>query len=160
MLEWFRRKFFAAANPPSKRIPVIARNDVDNFPAPAAAPSKQKLVSVALPAKRDSGFTRSALNVPGPFYSCGDCLACGLPECEAPDLLAPLDEDNRTTYFVKQPETAEEIERACRAILVCCINDLRYGGQDRNIIERLGNDPRRSDFIIRDGEVVRATTSG
>jgi hypothetical protein len=86
-------------------------------------------------------------------------LACGLPEGEAPELLAPLEGDNYTTYFVKQPESAEEVEHACMAIRVCCVEDLRYGGQDRVIIERLGNDPRVSDFVIRDGQIVPASAA-
>jgi len=97
---------------------------------------------------------RCELNVPGPFYTSENCLACGLPESEAPELLAPLEGDNATTYFVKQPETAEEVEHACEAIRICCVNALRYGGRDRAIIERLGNDPLVCDFVIRDGEVV------
>ena len=103
--------------------------------------------------------TRSPLNVPGPFYTCGNCLACGLPEGEAPELLAPLEGDNCTTYFVKQPETAEEVEHACMAMRVCCVDDLRYGGQDRAIIKRLGNDSRVCDFVIRGGEVVPAASA-
>jgi hypothetical protein len=86
-------------------------------------------------------------NVEGPFYTtgtrgkdgtwCGDCLACELPEGEAPDLLAPLRDGNLDTYFVKQPETPEEIERACSALRVCCTDALRYGGKDPRIIQRL-----------------------
>lgn len=55
-------------------------------------------------------------NVAGDFYTTGDCMACDAPEAEARDLLAPLENDNWDTYFVRQPETAEEIERACRAL--------------------------------------------
>lgn len=97
---------------------------------------------------------RCPLNAPGPFYTMGECLACEAPETEAPDLLAPLTEGNYTTYFVKQPITPEEIERACSAIKVCCVMDLRYGGTDRVIIERLGNDEMASDYVIRDGQLV------
>ncbi len=97
---------------------------------------------------------RCPLNAPGPFYTAGECLACDAPETEAPDLLAPLAGGNSTTYFVRQPETPEEVERACNAIRVCCVTDLRYGGEERAIIERLGNDPTVCDFVIRDGEIV------
>ncbi len=97
---------------------------------------------------------RCPLNAPGPFYTMGECLACDAPEAEAPDLLAPLTGGNLTTHFVRQPETPEEVERACKAILVCCVMDLRYGGTDRAIIERLGNDPLTCDFVLRDGGVV------
>jgi hypothetical protein len=94
------------------------------------------------------------LNAPGPFYTMETCLACGAPEAEAPELLAPLTGGNCTTYFVRQPVTPAEIERACNAIRVCCVMDLRYGGTDRAIIEQLGNDPLTCDYIIRDGQLV------
>lgn len=82
---------------------------------------------------------RFSKNVPGPFYTTGECMSCGTPEGEAPDLLAPLSDENSDTYFVKQPSTAEEVERACRAVEVCCVDAVRYGGDDPNIILRLGN---------------------
>jgi len=87
-------------------------------------------------------------NVPGPFYTTGECLSCGAPEDMAPDLLAQLDDENYETYFVKQPTTPEEIERACRAIEVCCVDALRYSGNDPSIIERLGNNPNCCDCLL------------
>jgi len=89
-------------------------------------------------------------NAPGPFYTNGDCLAC-----EAPDLLAPLGDDNLDTYFVRQPATPEEVERACRALEVCCVAALRYGGADPEIIRRLGNDPLYCDHLLPGGPVPR-----
>ena len=88
---------------------------------------------------------RFTKNAPGPFYTTGDCMACGTPEWEAPDLLAPLDDENPYTYFVKQPITPEEIERACQAIEVCCTKSLRYGGDAPSIIERLKDNPQCCD---------------
>jgi uncharacterized protein (TIGR02996 family) len=93
---------------------------------------------------------RCSLNVVGPFYTCGDCLFCGAPEAEALDLLAELDLGNNTTYFVRQPRTTAEIERACQAAMVCCVADLRYGGTDPKIIKRLGNDPLYCDYFLAD----------
>jgi uncharacterized protein (TIGR02996 family) len=93
---------------------------------------------------------RCPLNVVGPFYTCGGCLACEAPEHEAPDLLAELGPGNSTTYFVRQPRTAAEIERACQAALVCCVADVRYGGTDPKIITRLGNDPLYCDHLLVD----------
>jgi hypothetical protein len=92
-------------------------------------------------------------NVPGPFYTTGtkemgDCLSCDLPEGEAPDLLAELNDSNLDTYFVKQPETPDEIQRACSAIRVCCVAALRYGGKDAEIIKNLGNRPEHSDYFV------------
>jgi hypothetical protein len=87
------------------------------------------------PAER---FRRDPRNAPGPFYAIEKlCLSCGLPESEAPDLLAELKETNGDTYFVKQPSTPEEVERACCAIEVCCVEALRYGGNDPAILQRL-----------------------
>jgi hypothetical protein len=40
---------------------------------------------------------------------------------EAGDLLASLENGNYETYFIKQPETAEEIERTCCAPEVCYV---------------------------------------
>lgn len=80
---------------------------------------------------------RCSLNVAGAFYTCGNCLACGLPEEKAPDLLAPLTDGNCITYFKRQPRSADEVERACQAIATCCLSDLRYGGTDPAIIRRL-----------------------
>ena len=94
-------------------------------------------------------------NVPGPFYTTGDCLACDAPEQEAPDLLAPLTGDNLDTYFVRQPTTPDEIERACRALEVCCLVALRYGGTDPKIIRRLGNEPDYCDRLLPGGPFPR-----
>lgn len=94
-------------------------------------------------------------NVPGPFYTTGDCLACAAPEWEAPELLAPLEGGNYDTYFVRQPSTPEEVEKACRALEVCCVAALRYGGADPTIIRRLGNDPLYCDHLLPGGPVPR-----
>lgn len=94
-------------------------------------------------------------NVPGPFYTTGDCLACDAPETEAPELLARLDDENCDTYFVRQPTTLAEIERACRALEVCCVAALRYDGTDPKIIRRLGNDPEYCDHLLPGGPVPR-----
>jgi hypothetical protein len=92
-------------------------------------------------------------NVPGDFYTDGDCLHCGVPEAEAPALLASLTEDNHTTYFVRQPVTPAEVELACRAIEVCCMASLRYGGHDPKIIRRLGNNAMNCDNLLPGGSI-------
>ena len=102
-------------------------------------------------------------NVSGPFYTlgsaeAGDCLFCGTPEDAAPSLLHELDDDDYNTYFVRQPDTPEEVEAACSAIESCCVSALRYCGTDPEIIRRLGNSPEFSDFVLdRDGELILAT---
>ena len=112
-------------------------------------------------------------NVAGPFYTTGspcvggspfdgmlaDCLQCEAPENEAPDLLHKLDDIDLNTYFTSQPSTLDEVERACNAIRVCCVCALRYGGQDRDIIRKLGNSPEHSDFIIDTESELRLTVN-
>jgi hypothetical protein len=51
-------------------------------------------------------YSRLPKNVPGPFYTTGECLACEMPEKEAPTLLAPLDDQNSDSYFTTQPAFA------------------------------------------------------
>lgn len=66
----------------------------------------------------------------------------------APDFLAPLDDENNDTYFIKQPTTPEEVERACQAIEVCSVDALLYSGNDPLILERLGNNPNCCDSLL------------
>jgi hypothetical protein len=37
-------------------------------------------------------------NAPGDWYTTGECLWCGAPELEAPELLHPLTDDDLETY--------------------------------------------------------------
>jgi len=94
-------------------------------------------------------------NVTGDFYTegyeldgewYGVCTACGLPEMEAPDLLAPLDESNSNTYFKKQARTEAEVQRAIAALEICCVDALRYGGKGKSILRQL--DSSLCDFRI------------
>jgi hypothetical protein len=86
----------------------------------------------------DDPNRRDPRNAPGPFYAVEKlCLACGLPEAEAPDLLAKLGPSDLDTYFVRQPATSDEVEQACTAMEVCCVGALRYAGDDPAIIARL-----------------------
>ncbi len=90
-------------------------------------------------------------NVSGPFYTTGECLACGLPEDLAPECFAPLTDDNQDTYFLRQPQTDEETARVCEAAAVCCTNAIRYAGNDPTIISQLGNRPDHCDFLLPGG---------
>ena len=111
---------------------------------------------------------RPPLNVAGDFYVsgtlykngdwCSDCLDCALPEAEAPDLLAPMDDDFEYTHFIKQPETEEEIERAISACGICCTSALRYGGKDRKILKRLGEE--YCDYRILINGKIASTLTG
>ncbi len=92
-------------------------------------------------------------NMPGDFYTTGECLACGAPEAAAPELLATLNDENWDTYFVRQPCTPTEIEHACAALLSCCTDSIRYGGNDPDIIRRLGNRFASSDNVLPGGPI-------
>ena len=85
------------------------------------------------------GSIRFHKNAPGDFYTTGECLACGVPEDEAPECLAALDDSNSDTYFARQPTTPEETEKVCRAAKACCVDAIRYAGKDQNIMKRLGS---------------------
>ncbi|MBB2145393.1 hypothetical protein GM921_07855 [Pedobacter sp. LMG 31464] len=78
---------------------------------------------------------RHELNVQGDFYVEKDsCTLCGAPEVEAMGLMA---HSAGGCYFIRQPETEEEIEQAINAIAVSCVSAVRYGGTDQKIIKRL-----------------------
>ena len=49
---------------------------------------------------------------------------------------------------MRQPQSPDEVERACRAVEVCCVSALRYGGNDPAIIRRLGNRPVFCDHLL------------
>jgi hypothetical protein len=77
-------------------------------------------------------------NAPGSFYvTNGECVACGAPEAEAPDLMS-FDKDDIHCYFKKQPSTPEELDRALKAVIVSCCDAVHYGGDDPAVIERMG----------------------
>ncbi len=84
---------------------------------------------------------RNPLNVDGLFYTEANiCLACLLPEAEAPELLGfeeNLDNPEYGCFFKKQPETLKELEHAFMAMAVSCMDGLRYGGTDPAILRRL-----------------------
>ena len=94
-------------------------------------------------------------NVPGLFYTTGDCMACDAPEHEALDLLEPLIGCNYDTSFIRQPSTPDEVERACRALEVCCVAALRYGGSDPHFIRGLGNEADYCDRLLPGGPIPR-----
>ena len=92
-------------------------------------------------------------NAIGDFYTTGDCLACEIPEHECPECLALLNDGNIDTYFLKQPETHEEIKKACSAALSCCVAAIRYGGKEPDIINQLGNRPEYCDNLLPGGPI-------
>ena len=102
----------------------------------------------------ESLHPRLEKNAPGDWYTTGECMACGAPEAEAPELLSALRDEDLETYFVRQPATPAEVEHACRAAEVCCVTALRYGGRDPAIILRLGNVGEYCDFVVASDDSV------
>lgn len=83
------------------------------------------------------------LNAAGPFYSVEDgCITCLAPQCAAPNLIGLYDDPSGTNarshcFFKKQPQTQEEVDEAISAMAVSCVENLRYGGTDPVILNRL-----------------------
>ena len=76
-------------------------------------------------------------NVEGPFFvENGYCMTCMAPEHEAPDLMG-FDQEANHCYFKKQPATAEELERATRAVWASCCGAVQYSGSDPNVNRRI-----------------------
>ena len=77
-------------------------------------------------------------NAPGDFYvEANACTLCCLPHVEAPELLNDPGADFRECHFRRQPQNEAEVERACQAVAVSCVNGLRYGGNDPKVLARL-----------------------
>lgn len=81
---------------------------------------------------------RHPQSVPGDFYvEDGYCLACGVPEFIAPDLVAHTGEPYWHCYWKKQPQTSDELDRAIEILHTQELACHHYGGTDPAIIERL-----------------------
>lgn len=79
------------------------------------------------------------LNARGDFYVAkGECITCGAPEAEAPDLMA-FDEAESSCYFQRQPSTSEEFDQAVRALCVSCCGAVRYRGTDPTVQKKLAD---------------------
>jgi len=75
----------------------------------------------------------------GDFYiRNGECITCGAPRAEAPDIVEHGMDGH--CYFKKQPQTETELDQAINAMMVSCINALRYGGTEEKILKRLYED--------------------
>ena len=66
-------------------------------------------------------------------------MSCEAPYREAPDLMGRPGSSaaNYGCFFRKQPVTPEEIDRACDAIAVSCVEAVRYAGNDPDILRKL-----------------------
>ncbi len=82
---------------------------------------------------------REPANVEGPFYITTQCIICGLPPETAPDNIsfAPDCERPHTCRFSKQPETQEELNAVLDAMWGSCVEAVRYGGTDPEILRQI-----------------------
>lgn len=74
----------------------------------------------------------------GDFYvqdAC--CTRCGEPQAIAPDLVGWTNENLTRCYWLKQPQTADELDRAIEIIHTQELGCHRYGGKDLAILRRL-----------------------
>jgi len=82
-------------------------------------------------------------NAPGAFYVQKDlCIMCRAPESVASDLIGSFVDPSGTNrmshcYFRKQPKTAEELDRAIKAVQASCCGAYRYSGADPDVTEKL-----------------------
>ena len=76
------------------------------------------------------------LNAPGPFFVARDqCIACGAPQAEAPELIT-FDDAADHCYFKRQPQSPEELDHAIRAVIVACCDAVKYRGDDPTVLAR------------------------
>jgi hypothetical protein len=84
-----------------------------------------------------------AENAPGPFYvQCQECITCRAPEAVAPELIGFYEDPSGRgaqghCYFKKQPETAEEMDHAVKAVWANCCGSYHYAGSDPAVKEKL-----------------------
>jgi hypothetical protein len=85
----------------------------------------------------ESGYERHPKNAEGPFYVVsGECISCGAPESEAPELMSH--DESGHCYFARQPGSRQEVDAAIRATWTSCCGAVRYGGDDAEVVGRLG----------------------
>ena len=62
-------------------------------------------------------------------------MSCGAPEVEAGALMSH--DGKGHCFFVRQPNTAEEVNTAILSLWSSCCGAVRYGGHDHGILVRL-----------------------
>ena len=95
-------------------------------------------------------------NAPGPFYvECDMCITCRAPESVAPDLIGFYEDlsgrnSHSHCYFKKQPQTKEELDRAVKAVQVCCVGSYHYAGSEpevKKMLKRAGCEHAIDDVV-------------
>jgi hypothetical protein len=67
----------------------------------------------------------------------GCCTSCGVPQAIAPDLVGWTNEKRPQCYWIKQPQTADELGRAIKIFHTQELGCHRYSGNDPAILQRL-----------------------
>jgi hypothetical protein len=97
-------------------------------------PQDESLPSV-VPVESENSQAKSAM---GDFYvqpQC--CISCGVPQAVAPDLVGWTNEAYPQCFWMKQPQTAEELDRAVKIIHSQELGCHRYSGTDPAILQRI-----------------------
>jgi hypothetical protein len=88
----------------------------------------------------------------------GCCTSGGVPQLIAPELVGWTEEKSPSCYWIRQPETADEVERATKIIHTQELGCHRYAGKDPAILERL---PREQcDFFCPESAFSQRATFG
>ncbi len=79
-----------------------------------------------------------AQSATGEFYVQAQCCtSCGVPQAVAPDLVGWTKETHPQCYWIKQPQTSDELDRAIKIIHSQELGCHRYSGTDQAIHRRL-----------------------
>ena len=101
----------------------------------------------------------NAVSARGDFYvqeSC--CLSCGVPQLIAPELVGWTEEKSPSCYWIRQPESPEEVDRAIKIIHTQELGCHRYAGNDPAILERLPGED--CDFLCPEMALRHGATFG
>jgi hypothetical protein len=64
------------------------------------------------------------------------CTSCGVPQSIAPELVGWVDDKSGPCYWIRQPETADELDRAINVLHTQELGCHRYSGTDPAILKR------------------------
>jgi hypothetical protein len=64
------------------------------------------------------------------------CRSCGVPQSIAPELVGWVDDKSGPCYWIRQPETADELDRAINVLHTQELGCHRYSGTDPAILKR------------------------
>jgi hypothetical protein len=65
------------------------------------------------------------------------CLSCGVPQSVAPDLVGWTSENSPQCYWIKQPETAAELNQAIKLFQTQELGCHRYSGNNPALLQKL-----------------------